>query len=163
MTPVPKIVKPKKRSLSPVTLAVIHTIGTLKSQVLLKVLLDSGSTKTMIHKRPLPRGCKLVSFGNKKKVTTLDGSMIANQMVHLRDIKLPEFDKNRTIDELKALVFNKKCRYHIILGADFLSKSGMDINYSDGTMKWFENIIQMQEPHVLDNREFLAMADSIEI
>ena len=30
-------------------------------------------------------------------------------------------------------------------------------------MKWFENIIQMQEPHILDNKEFLAMTDSIEI
>ena len=117
----------------------------------------------MIHKRALPRGCKPVTLQTQKKVTTLAGSMVADKMIHLRDIKLPEFDKNRTVDELKALIFEKDCRYDIILGADFLSKSGMNINYSNGTMEWFENIIQMREPHVLDNKEFLAMADSIEI
>ena len=53
---VPKTGKLKNRSLTPVTLAVIRTIGTLKSQVLIKVLLDSSSTKTMIHKCILPRG-----------------------------------------------------------------------------------------------------------
>ena len=89
--------------------------------------------------------------------------MVADKMIHLRDIKLPEFDKKRTVDELKALISKKDCRYDIILGADFLRKSGMNINYSNGTMEWFENIIQMQEPHILGNKEFLAMKDSMEI
>jgi hypothetical protein len=46
----------------------------------------------------------------------------------MRNLRLPELDKNRVIDQQKALVFNRDCKYNIILGADFLSKSGIDIN-----------------------------------
>ena len=45
--------------------------------------------------------------------------MQIKDMVHLRDLRLPEFDKNRRIDEQKALIFDGKCRYDVILGADF--------------------------------------------
>ena len=72
--------------------------------------------------------------------------MQTKDMVHLRDLRLPEFDKNRQIDEQKALIFDGKCRYDVILGADLLTKSGIDINYSTGTMHWFENVRPMREP-----------------
>ena len=62
MIPVSKVGNSKNRSLTPATLAIICTIGTLKLRVLLKVLLDSGSTKTMIHKHALSRGYKPVSL-----------------------------------------------------------------------------------------------------
>ena len=55
-------------------------------------------------------------------------------MVHLRDIRLPEFDKNRQIDEIKALIFEGECRYDAILGADFLTKAGINIMYKTGNM-----------------------------
>ena len=41
---------PQSRNLTPVTLMVAVTIGTVKSRRLLKVLLDSGSTTTLINK-----------------------------------------------------------------------------------------------------------------
>jgi len=70
--------------------------------------------------------------------------MQTSDLVHLRDMRHPEFDKNRRIDEQKALVFDGKCRYDVILGADFLTKTGIDINYSTGTMHWFENVRPMR-------------------
>ena len=81
-------------------------------------------------------------------------------MVHLRNLKLPEFDKNRIISEQKALIFDNKCRYDIILGSNFLTKIGLDIKYSTGEMEWYDNTLPMREPWKIDNREFLAMADS---
>ena len=42
-------------------------------------------------------------------------------------------DKNRVIDQNKVLVFDGDIRYDLILGADFLTKSGIDIKYSSGT------------------------------
>ncbi len=36
---------------------------------------------------------------------TLAGSMQTQEVVHLRDLQLPEFDKNRRIGEQKALIF----------------------------------------------------------
>ena len=46
---------PSNENLTPVTIMVVDTIGTVKSRRLLKVLLDSGSTTTLINKICLPR------------------------------------------------------------------------------------------------------------
>ncbi len=42
----------------PVTIMVVDTIGAVKSRKLLKILLDSGSTTTIINKRYLPKKCQ---------------------------------------------------------------------------------------------------------
>ena len=87
--------------------------------------------------------------------------MNATSMIHMRDIKLPEFDKNRQISEQKALIFGNTCKYDIILGADFLTKIGMDIKYSTGEMKWYGNTLSMRESWKLNDKEFNNMADSL--
>ena len=49
---------------------------------------------------------------------------MAQQVVTLRDLHLPEFDKNRRIAQQKALIFdNDNCQYDMILGTNFLSKT----------------------------------------
>ena len=163
MVPVPKNGTPRDSSLTPISIMVVDTIGLKKSRSLLKVLFDPGSTKTLISKKALPRGTNLIPLKEVKKVTTLAGSMQTLQLVTLRDLRLPEFDKNRRIDEQKALVFDSKCRYDVILGADFLTKSGIDIKYSTGTMHWFENVRPMKEPWSLTNKEYHAMACAYDI
>ena len=51
-----------------------------------------------------------------KTATTLAGKLTANKVVTLRDLRLPEFDKNRRINEQHALIFdNNDCKYDIIL------------------------------------------------
>ena len=78
---------------------------------------------------------------NGATLTTLAGKMSATEMVTMRDFCLPEFDKNRRIKEQKALVFDTPCQYDIILGTDFLSKSGIKINNKTGFMEWFESLL----------------------
>jgi len=163
MIPVPKTGTPRDSSLTPITIMVVDTMGLKKSRSLLKVLFDPGSTKSLIRRKALPRGAQLIPLASAKKVTTLAGSMQTKDMVHLRDLRLPEFDKNRRIDGQKGLIFDGKCRYDVILGADFLTKSGIDINYSTGTMHWFENVRPMREPWKLDNSECNAMASAYDI
>ena len=163
MVPTPKGGTPRNRSLTPITIAMVKTIGTLKSRVLLKCLLDTGSSTTMIHRRALPSKIMPVPLQRTKTVNTLAGEMTAEHMVILRDIRLPEFDKNRRIAETRALVFDKECRYDIIFGADFLTRIGVKFNFDEGTMEWFENILQMREPWDMKNEEFLAMADSAQV
>jgi hypothetical protein len=77
--------------------------------------------------------------------------------------RLPELDKNCVVDQHKALVFDRDCKYDVILSADFLSKSGIDIKYSTGIIKWFGNELPMHDPHQLDGKEYLAMADILEV
>ena len=81
------------------------TIGLLPSAKLLRVLLDSGTTKTMIHRRVLPKDIQTKKLSTAKPVSTLAGKVTVTEKVTLRQVKLPEFDKNRTIDECKVVPY----------------------------------------------------------
>jgi hypothetical protein len=85
-------------------------------------------------------------------------------MVVLRNLRLLELDKNRNVDQQKALVLDAdSCRYDVILGADFLSKTGIDVKYSTGTTEWFDNELPLRDTHYLQRKDFLAMVEIIEI
>ena len=85
--------------LTPISILTADTVGALRSQKILKVLFDPGSTYTFINKRVLPRECKPFQIKKAKKINTINGSNLCNEMVILRDIRLPEFDK---ADELMS-------------------------------------------------------------
>ncbi len=85
-------------------------------------------------------------------------------MVVLRNLRLPELDKNRNIDQQKALIFDAdSCKYDVILGADFLSKTGIDVKYSTGTIEWFDNELPLCDTGTLQSKIFLAMTDIVEM
>ncbi len=50
----------------------------------------------------------------------------------------------------------------MILGADFLTKTGIDVKYSTGTIEWFKNELPLCNPHDLKDKDFKAMAEIIE-
>jgi hypothetical protein len=82
----------------------------------------------MINRKCLPRNCQTCKISNSQKVGTLAGSYTSPEMVVLRNLRLPELDKNRNVDQQKALIFDAdSCRYDVILGDDFLSKTGIDV------------------------------------
>ncbi len=82
----------------------------------------------------------------------------------MRNLRLPEFDKNRHINQQKVLVFdNNYVNYNIILGTNFLSKTGIKLNYSEGNMEWFDCSIPLRQPGGLDSKEFDAMEDMFHI
>ena len=60
----------------------------------------------------------------------------------------------------KALIFDRRCKYDIIFGADFLTKISMVIDYRRGEVEWYGNSIKMRESWDLTNQEFLHMCDS---
>jgi hypothetical protein len=93
--------KDTQKYLTLVTIMVVDTISSVKSRILLKVLLDSGSTTTMINQQFLPRHCQPCKISNSRKISTLAGSYISSEMVVLRNLRLPELDKNRNIDQQK--------------------------------------------------------------
>jgi hypothetical protein len=81
----------------------------------------------------------------------------------MRKIRLPDFDKNCVVEKQKALVIDGQCKYNVIFGADFLSKTGIDIKYSSGIIEWFNNKLPMCNPRHLDDKEYLAMAEILEV
>jgi hypothetical protein len=63
-----------------------------------------------------------------------------------------------------VLVFdNDNVKYNIILGTNFLSKTGIKLNYSEGKMEWFDCSIPLCPPGGLDSKEFNAMEDMFHI
>ena len=158
--PVPKTGNPRNKSLTPISICVIDTIGLVTSRKLLKVLFDPGSTKTMIKSSAVPRKAVPVSMKQGKKINTIAGQMKTSKMVKLRNIELPEFDKNCCIEGTKALIFENECKYDIIFGSDFLTMIGMDIKYSTGEMEWYNNTLPMREPWDMQNKDYVQMCDT---
>jgi len=90
--------------------------------------LDSGSTTTLINNRSLPKKCQPCQISPSRLVNTLAGTYQSLAMVVMRNLRLPECDRNRNVEQQKALIFESEtCKYDVILGADFLTKTGIDI------------------------------------
>jgi hypothetical protein len=118
----------------------------------------------MIKRSALPKGIVTKLLGDTKLVRTLVGHHKMQEVVTMRDIRLPELNKNRRINQQKKLVFdNEHIKYDIILGTNFLSKTGIKLNYSDRNMEWFDCSIPLRPPGGLDLKEFDAMEDMFHI
>jgi len=76
---------------------------------------------------------------------------------------LPEFDKNRQIDEQNALVFDNSCRYDIIFGTDFLTKVSINTNYDTGFKEWYECILPPRYPFTIDKESYHDMEDAMHV
>jgi hypothetical protein len=103
--------KPKRtvpQNLTPVTIMVLDTISSVWSRKLLRVLLDSGSTTTMINEKCLPRHCRPCKISSSRKVSTLAGTYTSTEEVIMRNLRLHEFDKTRNVDRQKALIFQSE-------------------------------------------------------
>ena len=157
-----KMDKPAKavpNNLTPATIMVVDTISSVKVRILLKVLLDSGSTISMTNKKCLPRNCKPCKIASIRQINTLAGTYTSTKVVIMGNLRFSEFDKSRNVDKQKALVFQSEtCKYDVILGADFLTKTGIDVKYSTGTMEWYDNELPLRNPYLLDSKDFEAMA-----
>ncbi len=128
------------------------------------MLFDSGLNVSMIKRSALPKGFIAKLLGDTKLVRTLAGCLKMQEVITMRDLRLPKFDKNRHTNQQKALVFdNDNIKYDIILGTNFLSRTGIKLNYSEGNMEWFDCSIPLCPPRGLDSKEFDAMEDTFHI
>jgi len=154
----PKVL-PKNET--PATICTASTIGLVRSRKLFRVLLDSGSNACLIKRSALPAGIKPKFLNDKKSFRTLAGTLQADQIVTMRDIRLPEFNRSATIAQQRALIFdNINCKYDLILGTNFLSKIGMKLNYEKGQMEWFDSCIPMRAHSGLTSVDFDDMSDN---
>jgi hypothetical protein len=118
----------------------------------------------MIKRSALPKGIVTKVIGDTKLVRTLPGHLKTQEVVTMRSLRFPELNKNRRINQQKVLVFdNDNVKYNIILGTNFLSKTGIKLNYSEGNMEWFDCSIPFHPPGGLDSTEFNAMEDMFHI
>ena len=102
-------------------LMVVHKIHNHESPRLLRVIFDSRGGRTVIHRRALPNGVNTMWLDKKMRMTTVAGLYESGGEVLLQNIRLPELDKNRIVNNQIALVFDSDCRYDVILGSHFCS------------------------------------------
>ena len=106
------------------------------------VLLDSGSSHTLIKLTSLPFGA-VPNKDRAKSTTTTMGSFNSSSNVTLEQVKFPQFG-NAIIGNVKADVFNSpNCRYDLIIGRDILLKMGINIDFDTKTTKWMGREIPM--------------------
>jgi hypothetical protein len=153
--------KSARRDLVPSSVSVARTIQGQRSEHLLKVLFDSGGTKTFINKRCLPRGATATLLKNPLQGFTAAGRLMANRAVLLRDIILPEFSRSNKIDKQWAYVFDSDSHYDIIYGRDFLLKIGLDTCFSTKTTNWLDRKIPMKPTRFWEDP--LAMQASLSV
>eukprot|EP00804_Cyclotella_cryptica_P019353 CCRYP_006199-RA/>CCRYP_006199-RA protein AED:0.31 eAED:0.37 QI:0/0/0/1/0/0/4/0/415 len=122
------------------------------------LLLDSGSTVSMIKRSVLPPKVIPKTISETKSISALAGKLQAQEVVTLRDLRLPDCDQIQCISQQKALVFNNDhVRYDVILGTNFLLKT--ELNYSEGKMEWFDCSLPLRPPGGLDSKDLDAMED----
>jgi hypothetical protein len=118
----------------------------------------------MKKRSALPKGIITKLLGDTKLLRTLTGHLKMQEVVTMRNLRLPEFDKNRRINQQKVLVFETdNIKYDIILGTNFLSKTGIKLNYSNRNMEWFDCSIPCCPPGGLASKEFNAMENMFHI
>jgi hypothetical protein len=86
----------------------------------------------MIKRSALAKSVNAKLLGDTKLVRTLAGHLKMQEVIMMRGLRFPEFDKNRHINQQKVLVFdNNNIKYNIIKGTNFLSKTRIKLNYSE--------------------------------
>jgi hypothetical protein len=124
--------------LIPMTVLTARFIQNAVSQRPLSALLDSGSTSTWISDKVLPANTT-PSLGGTIACSTAAGILQSKRYVTLQDIILPDFARTKHIDCVQAHVFDAgSTRYDVILGRDFLSMIGIQLNFATHTMLWDE-------------------------
>jgi hypothetical protein len=118
----------------------------------------------MIKRPSIPKGIITKLLGDTKLVRTLAGLCKTQEVNTMKDIRLPEFDENRCINQQKVLVLdNDNAKYSIILGTNVLSKTRIKLNYSEQNMEWFDCSIPLCPPGGFDLNKFDATEDMFHI
>jgi hypothetical protein len=145
--PVPKQQPKANLDLVPSSLLVARTINGKPSLRLLKVLFDSGGTKTLFNRRCLPTGATPYTLDTPAIGTTAAGAFKSTTGVRLEDCVLPEFSRSKKIECINAIVFDAPAsQYDVILGRDYLHHLGIDPQFSTKKMVWMEHTLDMKPP-----------------
>ena len=93
--PVPKCTEGTN---TPCSIMISELIGSSTSRRILRLLFDSGSNQSLIHKRVLPEVACVTTCKNLNPTTTLGGKAQLNQTVTLEQFCFPDFNKNTKVE-----------------------------------------------------------------
>jgi hypothetical protein len=118
----------------------VDKIHNAPSGQILKVLFDTGSDKTLINMRALPKQAVPAKDKNPPNITGLHNTKPLDQFVMLEGIQFPEFTSTSKVAKaVKAIVYNNNdSNYDAIIGMDVLQPLGFKIDCSTLTISWNE-------------------------
>ena len=135
--------KRPRLDLSPVVYITADKIQQTLTTRALTVLLDSGSSHTMMKRSSLPHGTKPIST-SPRRTTTTNGVFSTNSTITLDSVKFPEFG-NHCIPRITADMFDSlTCQYDVILGCDILKLMGVLIDFQTHTINWMGRTVPMK-------------------
>ena len=105
-SPTPKKVYVHNPDLAPITLLVCGTIQNKPVERPLVILLDGGSSGSLINKRAIPRGAVPSKSTKSHITTTASGSFNTSLTVGLKNIRLPEFSNGQRIEGWNCRIFD---------------------------------------------------------
>jgi hypothetical protein len=118
----------------------IMTVATLQGQPFkrpLKVLFDSGSSRTLIHTRVIPPRLDSHQLEQQVILHTGGGTIQAKDVVTLQDIRFPKLSPTRAyINAVEAIVSPHTALYDVILGHDVMVPAHMAICLDTQTIQW---------------------------
>eukprot|EP00978_Attheya_sp_CCMP212_P022528 scaffold67261_cov43-Attheya_sp.AAC.3 len=114
-------------------------------------LLDTGSTRSFIHRSCLP-SVATPTLSKKPLISnTAAGKLESRTEVGMMGIVCPEFTRSKRMDNLTAYVIESPCHYNVILGRDFLEATGMVSDFSKKKVIWDELSMAMKPMIMIDN------------
>lgn len=146
--------------LVPATTAVAKHVQGRHCSRLLRALLDSGSSHTLIHQRVLGESTEPTISNYPRTAIGPGGEFDSSKTVSISGLRLPEFSNSRSLAHVQATVFNAKaCRYDIVIGRDVLSQTGILLDFVQSKAIWHDRSIEFKSPSYFQDA---LIADIIE-
>ena len=139
--------------LAPIVFAMLNTrVGKPKTKVI-RVLLDSGSSGTVIHE-DLVKHLR-VSKSTPTRWSTAAGKLQTDKVVRKLRFILHEFDTKKVI-EWSAHVTKVKFNYDLIVGRDLLQELVLVLDFKEEEIQWDGQSIPMKSVDATPNEAFVA-------
>lgn len=125
--------------LVPSTIMTAKQISEVKGRYLFCALFDSGGSHVMVNKRVLPQTVEVFQDKATAPFVTTQGSFNSSGFVYLYNLSFPEFGITRTVQKVKAFVFDgPHVQYDIIFGRNFLRMANIKLDFSANKAIWYE-------------------------
>ena len=140
---------PKRQKLFHKTTEVVGKVHGTARNGILRILLDTGASATIILKDAIQG---LTGPVLKEQPTTWNtvGEQFVTNLMHDIKFTLPEFTTPKVIQWV-CHEDTKNAQYDMIIGADLLSELGIEINFSTQWIIWEGIEIPMKEKHIISN------------
>jgi Retroviral aspartyl protease len=151
---------PKRQKISHTTTEGVGKIHGTDTNGILRILLDTGASATIIIKDAIRGFTGPVLKEKPTTWNTVGGQFVPNLQREVR-FTLPELSTSKVIqwvchEDPKTL--RKNAQYDMIIGADLLSELGLEINFSTQWIIWVGIEIPMNDKHIISDLQMLQLS-----